>query len=212
MKAFGIFYKEGFVISMSGRHQPNSPVITELVRKAQTGDDAAFAELYARYYGLIESRCRSFLSANQLSVDLEELQSEAALALWKAVLNYNLNSEDVTFGLYAQVCITNQLISYFRKHKQMNCVVQMDTDQMAEIPAGEESNPARRVMEQEQYAVLQGLMERVLSKGEQEVWFRFVAGRTAAEIAEELCLDKRSVENAIFRARRKLRRAIPPHC
>ena len=197
---------------MSSPRQQNSPATIELIRKAQAGDDTAFTELYAKYYGLIEARCRSFLSTHQLPFDPEELQSEAGLALWKAVLNYNLNEGDVTFGLYAQVCITNQLISYFRKQRQMIRIVHLDTSQMAEIPAGEESDPARHVMEQEQYAMLQKLMERVLSKGEQEVWFRFVAGRTAAEIADELGFDKRSVENAIFRARRKLRRAIPPHC
>ena len=195
---------------MSAPFEQDSVATLDLIRQAQNGSEEAFAALYQQYDPLIASQCRHFAQAFS-SADPDDLSSEAGLAFLKAVKHFRTeNSSGVTFGRYAQICIQKRLISYLRLLRRQGGIVQLDADEMADLPAGEESNPASRILEQEQYAVLQQLMEQVLSKGEKEVWFRFIAGRTAAEIAKELGRDKRSVENAIFRARHKLRQALPP--
>ncbi len=195
---------------MSSLYEQDSAETLELIRQAQNGNQDAFAALYHRYEPLIASQCRRF--AQTLShTDLEDLISEAGLAFLNAVRNFRTGEDSrVTFGRYAQICIQKRLISYLRHQRKQGGIVQLDADEMAELPAGEDSDPASRILEQEQYAILHQLMEQVLSNREKEVWFRFIAGRTAGEIAKELKQDKRSVENAIFRARRKLRRALPP--
>ena len=79
------------------------------------------------------------------------------------------------------------------------------------LGAGAESDPAHYFLEQEQYDALQARVRETLSSREQQIWIRFVGGYSAGEIAEELGCEKKSVENAIFRARRKLRQMLLPH-
>lgn len=195
---------------MASTNEQSQTGTEELLRRAQAGDEDAFAELYRMYAPLLAAQCRRF-SQTLPSAELEDLNSEAGLAFLGAVRHFRVGEETgVTFGRYAQICIQKRLISYLRQRRRHGGVLPLDANALAGLPAGEESDPARRILEQERYAVLQQLMEEVLSPGEKEVWFRLIAGRTAAEIAKELNRDKRSVENAIFRARRKLRRALPP--
>ena len=79
------------------------------------------------------------------------------------------------------------------------------------LGAGAESDPAHYFLEQEQYDALQARVRETLSSREQQIWIRFVGGYSAGEIAEELGCENKSVENAIFRARRKLRQMLLPH-
>ena len=85
----------------------------------------------------------------------------------------------------------------------------LSAEELAALGADEKSNPAYYVVERERYAELQKKIESSLTESERRVWFPFIAGHTASEIAEMLGKDKRSVENAIYRARKKLRAAFP---
>jgi DNA-directed RNA polymerase specialized sigma24 family protein len=66
------------------------------------------------------------------------------------------------------------------------------------------------VREQEDYEMLCRTVACVLSPYENQIWQRYVAGATAAEIAARMGKDTRSVHNAIYRIRHKLRRTIDP--
>lgn len=192
---------------MNNKHAHKDTETLALLRLAQSGDETAFSELFAQYANLIDAQCAQHAAD---APSEEELRSEAIAAFWRAVCKFDTEQSAVTFGLYAQICIGNQLISCLRKWKRMGKTVSFDDDGIASLGADERSNPAYYVLEQEQYLELHRKMEQALSKGERRVWLRFIAGRTAAEIAEELGKDKKSVENTIFRARKKLRAAIPP--
>lgn len=191
---------------MSNQQNRQDPAVLELIRRAQAGDEAAFSELFAQYAHLIDAQCEQY-EADAPSE--QELRSEAIAAFWHATSKYDTEQLAVTFGLYAQICIGNQLISCLRKWRRMGKTVPLDSAEIEALGAGEDSNPAYYVVEKEQYLALREKMEEALSKGEREVWLLFIAGRTAAEIAQMLKKDKKSVENAIFRARKKLRAAIP---
>lgn len=192
---------------MNTKNDRKDPETLALLRLAQSGDEAAFSELFAKYANLIDAQCAQYAAD---APSEQELRSEAIAAFWHAACKFDTEQSAVTFGLYAQICIGNQLISCLRKWRRMGKTVSLDDDGIAELDADERSNPAYYVLEREQYLELHSKMEQALSKGERQVWLRFIAGRTASEIAEELGKDKKSVENAIFRARKKLRAAIPP--
>ena len=51
-------------------------------------------------------------------------------------------------------------------------------------------------------------MEAVLSSAEREVWMLFISGLTAPQIAAQLGVGKKSVENTLYRARKKLRESF----
>ncbi len=188
---------------------PQEEATRALVRDAQAGNDNAYSELFELYANLIDSVCRSY---EEDAPSEQELRSEAITAFWHAICRFNLEQKEVSFGLFARICMANQLKSYYRKWKQIPCPVSLDTEELAgTLQADESSNPANGVVEQEQYLELLQMMETVLSSQERRIWLLFTEGKTASEIATLSGVDKKSVQNAIFRARKKLRNAIPPH-
>ena len=190
---------------MSTPRRQDDDATLALIDQAQKGDEKAFVELYVQYKNLINKLCSLYRSD---AVAVDDLYSEASIAFWKAVENYLPGSGGVTFGQYAQVCIRNRLLDCLHKWQKVNNTVSLDTDEVAKIHADAESDPAHYVLEQEQYLEFYKRMEQVLSEGEKEIWMLFITGMTASEIAEKLGRNKKSVENAIFRARVKLREAI----
>ncbi len=179
--------------------------LTSLIQKAQNGDELAFSELFAKYESLIDSRCAQYAEGVP---SLEEARSEAMDAFMQAVNTYDLSQVSVTFGLYAQICMDHRIISCMRKWKHIKSTVSLDNEELAFLDADEKSHPAYYVVERERYAELQKKIDRTLTEGERRVWLSFVAGHTASEIAEMLGKDKKSIENAIYRARKKLRAVI----
>lgn len=191
---------------MNAKSNREAHDLISLIQKAQAGDEFAFSALFASYEKLIDSRCSQYAEG---APSLEEARSEAIDAFLRAVNTYDIEQVSVTFGLYAQICIDHRLISCMRKWKRLSRTVSLDTEELAALGADEKSDPAYYVVERERYAELQKKIESSLTESERRVWFPFIAGHTASEIAEMLGKDKRSVENAIYRARKKLRAAFP---
>jgi len=179
----------------------------ELLRAAQSGNEAAQDALFRQYAPLIESLCRQYAVG---APSEEELHSEALYAFWNAICRFDPEQAEVTFGLFAKICVGNRLIDCQRKWKRIPPLLSLDSKELTALGADESTHPAHRVLEQEQYLALRRHMKEALSEGECRVWELFIEGQTVAEIAEHLKISKKSVENAIFRARQKLRKNLPP--
>ena len=190
---------------MSTPRQQEDSATLELIRKVQGGDHDAFTSLFIKYEHLISHMCVQYESD---APSKEELFSEAMLAFWNAVRKFDVGQKGVTFGLYARICIRNRLYDCLNQWQKRKPTVSLDEEEIVGIHADEDSDPAHYIVEQEQYLELQKRIERVLSAEEKKVWMLFIAGLTAAQIAEQIGKDRKSVENAIFRARRKLREEI----
>ena len=183
--------------------------LTALICAAQGGDQTAFESLLERYAPLIDSMVQSHMPIGGFSVqDREDFRQEALLAFYRALMRYETKQGEVQFGLYAKLCIKNALYSYLRKLKsQTQPVLLADEDVMGE--ADPASDPASRLMEQEAYMELSRLIHDALSEYENRIWWLYLSGRTAKEIADHLGRDERSVQNAVYRIRKKLRTVIP---
>ena len=72
-----------------------------------------------------------------------------------------------------------------------------------------DENPAQSLIERESFLMLYQLISGELSDYENRIWWMYLSGRTAKEIAEQMGKDEKSVQNAIYRIRRKLRSVIP---
>ena len=194
------------------RHEPNEQErdaqVRAKVRAAQNGSEDAFTELFRAYTPLIDRLVARF-SDERISED--ELRSDAIDAFTTAVSRFDTEQSGVTFGLYARICIENRLISALRASRHIPGTVSLDALDPDSLAAGEESDPAHALMEAERYAELCRRMETVLSRTEREVWMLLISGLTAGQIAEQLGIDRKSVENALFRARRKLRESFSEH-
>lgn len=193
---------------MEQENRAKELMLQSLIRVAQQNDDNAFEELLNRYTPLIESVTLQFATQNTSSQDREDLRQEAILGFYKALTRFDTEQNEVQFGLYAKECIRNRLISYMRTEKKRVRVFPLETEESADI-ADAEQDPVNRLVEQENYLALYDQICRSLSPYENRVWWMYLSGRTAAEIGKQLGKDARSVQNAVYRIRRKLRAVLP---
>lgn len=183
--------------------------VGELLCSARKGDQQAFDALLTQYMPIIEHQLSGIRSRYNTvtSEDEKDLRQEAYLAFYRATASYDVTQHEVSFGLYAKICVENGLISALRKLRPST--LPLDMELLSAVPdIATESDPTRRVREQEDYEALCRTIAGVLSPYENQIWQRYIAGATASHIAEQMGKDTRSVHNAIYRIRHKLRRAI----
>ncbi len=174
------------------------------ILSVRAGDQSAFSDLLVSYDPLLcaeVSRHATGLGKQ----DVEDLRQCALLALYRAALNFDLSQSDVEFGLYAKICITNALVSQLRVINRYRTEVSVpDARDANEV--GED--PAARVMQEEAAAALYARVRALLSPYENRVWALYMAGLPVGEIARRLQKDTHSIENAVYRIRKKLRAAL----
>ena len=176
---------------------------TGLLLLAKEGDGDAFARLAEEYKPMLESAVASY-KADLCEQDVEELHQEALLAFHRAVQSYELLYGNVSFGLYAKICVGKALVSALRQFKKNSGVVVISLDEVepSEFVSGD---PADSVIERENAAALRSFIRENLSKYENSVWWMHYSGMSIDEIAESLGSNKKSVSNALARIKRKLR-------
>lgn len=186
--------------------------VLELIGRVRQRDAGAFDELLERYEPMIEHQLSAVCSRSpQLTAqDKEDLRQEAHVAFYRAIVRYDIEQHEVSFGLYAKICVENGLAGVLRKIRPFMLALDMEELEMQSAPSGED-DPTRRLREQEDYEALCRVISRLLSDYENDIWQRYIAGATAQEIADQLSGDVRSVHNAIYRIRHKLRGAKEIH-
>ena len=180
----------------------NTDNVIELIERIRKEDDVAFSLLCEQYKGLLLKMTDTYFK--MCSKDLTErddFAQEAKLALYNATLKYDVNNVQVSFGAFAKVCIKNRLISYLRK---LNTKRKKSNSDDGEIISP--SNPQDTVIGLELEKKLLYLAENVLSGYEMCIFkMMYEQGAKAKEISAKIGKSEKSVYNAIFRIRSKLK-------
>lgn len=179
--------------------------LASLLCDVRAGHDAAFARLTERYDGLLRHRAAVFSHNPQ---DADDAYQEACLALHRAALRYQPQGE-VTFGLYAKICIDNALKT---KYKRDASVAGRAAGQGIDLVPFDESRFfayfSDPVIEEERVKELLSLIRSELSAYERQVFDLYIQKLSAAEMACQLGRDEKSVKNAISRLLAKLRKRL----
>jgi len=171
-----------------------------LIKLVRSRDNSAFDELVARYIPMINKLVSGFLTP---TFRYDEAHSEACVALHRAALSYDLSrSRDITFGLYAQICVYRRLCDAALAQRRSAEVVDVDVDSIST-----ENNIESRLVGREQMSRFFDKARGVLSEYEYRVFRLYIDGDSTQEIAEKLGKDAKSVENAKARMFRHLREA-----
>ncbi len=192
---------------MKERDNSCENIVNQLITQVRDGNQGAFAELLKIYEPLFLSllskpEVRFVLNAQ----DVEDLRQELSVVFFHAVLSYDLEQEEVQFGLYAKICMRNAMITQLRKLQQRKNPIPWEEDEEEDFPlfvGGE--NPPEEVAESETVANMNKRIESVLSPFEIKVWQMYLTGTGTKNISQALGKSEKSIENAIFRLRRKLR-------
>ena len=182
--------------------------LSSLLLLAQRGDQEAFAALLSRYTPLLESRLQRIRTSNMTEEDIKDLRQEAYLSFYRALMHYDMEQREVEFGLYAKICIDNGLYTARRDMKHLSRAPVLPLDEVNDRPDEEQADPSEHLIEQEKFNQLYALIESALSPLENRIWRMYITGQPTAAIAAAVDKDEKSVHNAIYRIRKKLRTTL----
>lgn len=185
----------------------------ELQALAVSGDRDAEETLAERYLRLVRICARPLFLAGG---DSEDLIQEGTFGLLSAIRRYD-RQDGASFATFAEHCIRMRLLSAIKsasrlKHFPLNDGISLE--QLSEDPGTDilslpelvRHNPEDLILAKESKEELQAAFSRCLSKFEIKVLDLYLEGLSYREIAERLCRDAKSIDNAVQRIRQKLAR------
>ena len=182
--------------------------LIDQVRNADFNDrQTAFEALLQRYEPLIQSLVQRFSDDPLIGRFREDLRQEATVVFYHSILAYDTDQTEVEFGLYAKICMSNALVSQQRKLKKRAIEPLADTER-DHFFIHESEDPSESLLEQERVEALCLVIRDNLSTFEYRVWQYYMSGRTAKEIGALMGKEERSISNAIYRIRKKLRAVL----
>ena len=186
---------------------------TMLQSLAFEGDRDAEDTLATRYLRLVRICARPLFLAGG---DSEDLIQEGTFGLLSAIRNYD-PADGASFKTYAEHCIRMRLLSAIKsasrlKHVPLNDGISLE--ELSEDPGADIStfpeliryNPEELILAEESREELNAACSRCLSRFEIKVLDLYLEGLSYREIADRLCKDAKSIDNAVQRIRRKLAR------
>lgn len=185
----------------------------QLVLKVRGGSTEAFVELASRYVDVIRAKTAPYHS---FSLEAEDLCQEGFLALLNAAKTYDAEKNS-SFATYARTCIENRIISAYRKasgkkQSPLNNFISLtdenDCALKAQLTSQMVTDPEALLIYRENLEVVKKRIQHNLSKLEQTVLSYYVSGYSYKEIAHILAISEKAADNAIQRARRKLKSSV----
>lgn len=180
----------------------NENSVNDILSEIKDGNDSRFDELCKLYRPLVE---RSALSAAErysgYGAETDDFRQECILALYNAAKKYNTEQSEVTFGLYAKICLRNRIISVGRKLTKRTASVKSDSA----IPDYDIARGADDSAPSAGYTFTDEMLD-CFSRYEREVWKLYIKGFSYSDIAAKLKKSEKSIDNAVYRVRSKLKK------
>ena len=184
-----------------------------LLALVRSGDRDAEDALAERYLRLVRICARPLFLAGG---DSEDLIQEGTFGLLSAIRQFDPDG-GAAFKTFAERCIRMRLLSAVKsasrlKHFPLNDGISLE--ELSEDPGADTStlselfrhNPEDLILAKESREELSAVFSRCLSKFEIKVLDLYLDGLSYREIADRLCRDAKSIDNAVQRIRQKLAR------
>lgn len=171
-----------------------------LVRQIAGGDDAALACVLIRYKPLLRSAVGKLCT---YPFDYDDLYQEATLGLLKAIKSYD--HEKGTFSAFAKLCVESELFTYIRSFRKKTNIPANHLVELKDTFHMPLSDPQEIFIDREEADDMKKKMKNSLSDLEFKIIRCYIMGKRYEEIAENLGISVKSVDNAIQRVRRKLK-------
>lgn len=181
----------------------------ELVKLGKNGDSDAIQHLIERYRHTVSAVSRSYFLAGG---DTEDLVQEGMIGVFRAIMTFDENKS--SFKRYALLCIKTAILSLIKKsnsnkNKPLNGYISLsgykdDDADKSPIVVSEDFDPENKYINKEEELELQSKINSVLSKLENKILSYYLLGYSYDEIASYTQKDKKSIDNALQRIRKKL--------
>ena len=173
-----------------------------LVESAKNGDEQAFEILAESYKRVLDFHVKN-LDNNPSNYD--DLFQEGLIGLFKAVRTYDGRS--AAFVTYASSCIKNNIISGVRRNANQTAKTVI-IDEVAQ--SSEDTSPSAESVhiDSVRAQMLYNKVFESLSDYEKTVFEMYLSDMSYESIAFVIGRDVKSVSNAVFRIREKLKKII----
>lgn len=179
----------------------------ELLTLIREGEEDCMDILIERYKRQVRNQARALYL---IGGDGDDLIQEGMLGLFKAIRDYS-PEKSASFEAFARLCISRQLYSAVQaagrmKHAPLNTYVELSEqlERQEDRPKGK--SPEELLIDRENTQGMQERIEKLLSPMEQEILRSYMEGESYTEIAERMGKKAKSVDNALQRIRRKLKK------
>lgn len=189
----------------------------ELVALYRSGEKDVEDVLIRRFHPMVEQAASSlFLTGG----DRDDLVQEGSVGLYQAILSF-VPEKETRFSTFANLCIRRAQYKAIeagnrKKHNPLNLSISIDAEEnedsdhvfsITEIRAEDELfNPEQVLLSEERKRELEHDLAESLSPLERRVLFFYLNGEEYGSIAAQLGKPKKSIDNALQRIRRKVRR------
>lgn len=177
----------------------------QLLSLVKENDAEAFSELSERYLWLVRENARRFVCPGSLETD--DLLQEGLMGLYVAALSWQEGGGS-SFRTYAGICISRRMTDAVRihssgKNRPLNESVPLES---ADVDlAGE--GPEFTVELRERFQAALRKLEGTLSPLERLCLLLYLEGEPRSEIPQKTGISLKAYDNALRRAREKLRKS-----
>ncbi|MBE5855717.1 MAG: sigma-70 family RNA polymerase sigma factor [Lachnospiraceae bacterium] len=192
----------------------------DLILRLREGEEQIMDYIISKYKNLVRSLSKRLYI---LGADYDDLLQEGMIGLFKAVKDYD-PGRDASFYTFAELCINRQLYkavqaSNREKHSFLNQYISLYStsgvtgeedgfDLLETLEDGRHVNPETVVIDSENLQALEKQINEELSEFEQEVLDLYLTGMPYKEIAAVLKKTDKATENALQRAKGKIKKIV----
>lgn len=182
----------------------------ELVVKAQSGENAAFAELIERHMTTCKRLAVSILR------DQADAEDEVQNACWKAFEHLGQFQKDAKFSTWLSRIVVNQCLMRLRKERRARFLYLDEGVQGEEVTtidlADDNPSPEEGLARTEIASVLRQEIRRIPPLLRDVFILRDVQELPMHEVAERLGISIAAAKSRLLRARLELRARMGKHC
>jgi RNA polymerase sporulation-specific sigma factor len=188
-----------------------------VVARAQAGHEKSIESILRRYRPLAHSKAREYFLPGS---GRDDLIQEGMIGLFLAVRDFD-PSKGGRFFYFADLCITRHVQTAVKKanrnkHIPLTSAVSMDSQapgwntdhtpsSLLAVEVDRSLDPARLVASAEHIELIADHLKQALTKIERDVLEGHLGGKTYKDIAGELGVGIKSIDNALQRIRSKLK-------
>ena len=177
---------------------------TTLIDAAQRGDQLAFERLLRGHQGLLDAQASRFYLPGG---DQDDVAQEARIGFMKAVRFYR-GGRGSSFRTFAELCVSRQLATALTaarraKHQPLSDAARGEAAERASAQLPDREDPHGELVARDRLRELTRVASQ-FSELERCTLVHTLGGWTTGEAARWLGLPRRSTDNALQRAKRKL--------
>ena len=191
----------------------------ELIMRMREEDPRIVDIIIDKYKDMVRVKARSMYI---LGAEPEDLIQEGMIGLFKAIRDYDMG-RDASFATFATLCVNRQMYNAIQaagrqKHMPLNSYISLygdkeendgnETGLPDNVVSSPDLNPEQLVIDRENVINLEKAIDENLSKMEKQVLELSMTGMSYTEIAKVLGVDEKSTDNALQRARAKVKKLV----